>query len=86
METIYKYQLEPIPGQQVIKIPFGFEILSVQNQDEKITIWAKVNKNTPEQYCFAIYGTGHALRNINQQYIGTVKMGNGLVWHVFFVV
>lgn len=85
MKTIYKYQIE-IADMQVIKMPAGWEIISIQNQNDILTAWAIVDPEKKDvEVCFAIYGTGHPMRNINQSHIATVQMDNGLVWHVFFV-
>ena len=82
--TIWKYVLE-VRGIQQIQMPFGAEILSAQNQHGNLTIWVRVNPIAPLLvYTFAVYGTGHQIRDINQTFIGTVQMGS-LVWHVFCV-
>ncbi len=59
-------------------------ILSVQNQHNKITLWVMCEeKQEDEIVSFSIYGTGHTISRIGMDYIGTVQMDNGLVWHVF---
>jgi hypothetical protein len=84
-KTVHKFVIED--GFDIaISMPKGAEILSVQNQNGNIAIWALViPSNEPEQRCFEIYGTGHPMHcdmGIERNFIGTVQIG-GLVFHVF---
>lgn len=82
MKTIHKYTLG-VTDTQVILMPINAEIVSIQNQNDTITLWAIVDTNTNiEQVTFSIYGTGHPITGMDERYIGTVQMDNGLVWHV----
>jgi hypothetical protein len=84
-KTVHKFVIED-GLDTAISMPKGAEILSVQNQNGNIAIWALViPSNEPEQRCFEIYGTGHPMHcdmGIERNFIGTVQIG-GLVFHVF---
>ena len=86
MSKIFKYELKVVDEQDLI-LPDGFKILSVQNQGERITLWALVDDSAvcPKSHVtFHIFGTGHLILDyIADNYVSTVQMGNGLVWHVF---
>lgn len=89
MITIYKYQLNPSPGLQEIKMPRGARVLSVQEQANQIQVWAVVNTDHPEEgRYFRLHMTGddasqsNALRLPNA---ATVQLDGGLfVLHVFW--
>lgn len=87
MKTIYKYQLT-ITDKQTIKLPLGFKILSIQQQNYELTIWALVDPSEKEKVnsTFYIFGTGHEIYSEQDlEYISTVQMINRLVWHVFLM-
>lgn len=84
---IYKYDLE-ITDMQDIKTFRGARVLSAAEQDGKLRIWALVDID--EEYrnkSIQIIGTGNPISyNIaeyNWEFVGTVLMSNGLVWHIF---
>lgn len=80
---IFKYILT-ISSKQTIEIPRGFRILSVQNQNNNITLWCLIDdENGPTDVNFRIYATGQSCGMSVENYIGTVQMNNGLVWHIF---
>ncbi len=59
MTTIWKYELGEVDN-QVISIPEGYELLSVQVQNGVPCLWAKVEpKNNREELEIIIHGTGH---------------------------
>jgi hypothetical protein len=88
-KAIYKYKLYPRFGIQTVKMPVGAEILSVQEQQGSICIWALVNTSRvpiPNRVV-DIIGTGiniHECELFGEtfMYIGSVQMGV-LVFHVF---
>lgn len=86
MTTIYKYQLNTPISIQGVEMPIGAEILTVANQEDKITIWAKVDDQAEKEVVeINVYGTGHQMyqtEKTKRQYLGTVFIGP-LVWHVF---
>jgi hypothetical protein len=84
--TIWKYRLQLI-DEQVIAMPSGAHILTIQMQNGSPHIWALVNPEKPETpRHFATYGTGHEVSAASQagDFIGTYQLINGgLVFHVF---
>jgi hypothetical protein len=88
MRTIHKYRLQ-VPDdirEASLIMPQGARMLSVQEQQNRIMLWAEVDtERPPATYRFSIYGTGHPIDEDNPgRYIGTVlQMGGNLVWHIF---
>ena len=88
METeIWKYILKD-QSAQLIKMPSGYEILTVQVQESITCIWVRViPKNTKVLVSIEIYGTGFIIPSENgrdRRYIGTYQMNDGsLIFHVF---
>jgi hypothetical protein len=81
--TIWKYKLR-IDDEQVIKMPASSIILSAHEQDEELCVWAWVDKDRPlGNVTFSIHGTGNPMGKVAGDFVGTVLMTNGLVWHVF---
>ena len=86
MKKIYKYPLE-ITDAQMIEIPEGAEVLTVQLQEETPCLWAKVSPaNKLVKYRVRIIGTGHAIYDDETlgKYVGTflIKEDKG-VFHVW---
>lgn len=83
MKAIYKYPIK-IVDKQVIEMPIGANILSIQMQNGIATIWAIVS--TKE--CFTpvkirIFATGEEIPSGSVlRYIGTIQ-DEIYVWHVF---
>jgi hypothetical protein len=85
-EKIWKYELE-ITDRQMIPIPNGrAKPLAVAEQNGKLVMWVKVDEEYVDDkeyaFCVDIVGTGNTLDTIGN-YIGTVVMSYGLVWHIF---
>jgi hypothetical protein len=80
--TVWKYALKP--GQNVLEMPHGAEILTVQMQGGEPMLWARVNSdNEKEPRTVTIAGTGHDCPlPLEHVYISTFQMGP-LVWHAF---
>jgi len=84
MKTIYKYQL--FAGHDVMEMPKGAQVLTVQAQNDKPHIWALVDpyESSVEARRFGVYGTGHDMPDDLGPYIGTFQLeGGSLVFHVF---
>lgn len=83
-KRIFKYALA-IEDLQTVEMPEGADILSVQNQDRDVCIWALCDPRAPkEARTFRIFGTGHPVCDNPGRFIGTVQILNGaLMWHVF---
>lgn len=86
MKTIYKYPLE-ILNEQVVKLPWRYEVLCVMNQKEQIVLYAEVDTSERDIPVHVyIFGTGHDMHRLppNAHYIGSVQTNGGnLVWHVY---
>ncbi len=85
MKTIWKYSIETTDIQLVV-MPKGAQILTVQTQNGLPCLWALVDTNSPnEQRLIRTHGTGHdVFGSQNLQYIGTYQLeGGALIFHVF---
>jgi hypothetical protein len=82
---IFKFPLE-LKDKQVVKMPRGAQVLSIQMQNGKKTIWAlcPVPDAVQEDRTFFIFGTGHDLPEsaTAKTFVATVQEGN-FVWHIF---
>ncbi len=80
MQKIYKYRLN---GRNV-SLPEGAEILDIQYQNEKLTMWALVNPDVTKTatHMIEIYGTGESLPHGKWIHLKTLQQG-AFVWHVF---
>ena len=67
-------------------MPKDADILTVQVQDDKICIWARVNPTASlEKRTFIVFGTGSDIEehdNMFLCYLGTVQK-QFYVWHVY---
>jgi hypothetical protein len=87
LKTIYKYPLATTDF-QVIDLPEGAQILSVNIQYEKICLWAIIDTEKPVAgRRIRIIGTGNDAGDVEMgQHIGSVlAYGGTFVWHVFDV-
>ncbi len=84
MISIWKFPLQTI-DEQVIEVPVGAELLTVQIQNGEPCLWARVDTNElVELRKIAIHGTGHELPDTTRKYIDTYQMaGDSLIFHVF---
>ena len=84
MRTIFKYQLLS-QWEQVISMPAGAKILTVQMQHDEICLWVECCNDAPEEgRIIYIFGTGHDLGKIKCRYIGSVQQDGGhIVWHFY---
>lgn len=92
MSTIWKYTLA-VQDQQMVSMPVGARVLSVQMQMGALTMWAVVDPARARcNRVINIYGTGNPIDGAPYgRYVGTVQMttagtlhlGAPLVWHVF---
>ena len=88
MKKIYKYPIE-VTDEQVVLLPTGAKILTIQSQGDIACIWALVDPMAPrnEEIAIRIHGTGHDVPDSeNLEYVGTFQMmGGRLVFHSFIV-
>lgn len=85
MRAVYKYPLEVVDEQHV-KMPMGAQLLSVQDQNGNLCLWALVDTACAlVQRKIRIVGTGNPVVTPGPGcFISTVQQRNGaLVWHVF---
>jgi hypothetical protein len=87
-KRIYKYPLL-ITGIQMVELPVGAEILTVQTQNESPCLWALVDHNEIEKkkVLIEMFGTGHDVQygmGASRKYISTFQLkGGSLVFHAF---
>jgi len=83
-KTIWKFELQNNDF-QAIEMPKDAEILSIQPQNNKVCIWAKVDPdNEKESRAFQIIGTGNPVSDKPKKYLGTFQIYEGqLVFHLF---
>lgn len=81
----FSFQQSRLAGRE-IAMPEKAEILTVQMQNDEITLWAicdpEAKKVTRK---FDIVGTGWAYNFADKKYIGTVQDG-AYVWHLFEIL
>jgi hypothetical protein len=79
---IYKYHIA-VDDMQEVRMPTGAEILCVQIQGMEPFVWARVDPDAGlVKRTFRWRGTGHPCDCVGQ-YVGTVQMRGGLVFHLF---
>jgi hypothetical protein len=85
MKTIWKYTIDHKDSQD-IRMPKGAFILTAQNQNNQLFLWAEVNpKATKETRVIEIFGTGTPIEEdmgVERKYIATVQE-DVFVWHVY---
>ena len=86
-KIIYKYPLT-ITREQLVTLPAGAEILTVQLQGGRPHLWALVNiDNEPLNRCIEIFGTGERIEyglGMRRKYISTFQLQHGkLIFHAF---
>lgn len=88
MKKIFKYPIE-VTDEQVVLLPTGAKILTIQSQGDIPCIWALVDPTAPrnEAVNIRIHGTGHDVPDSeNLEYVNTFQMmGGRLVFHSFIV-
>lgn len=82
---ILKYKLPH--KENTLLMPKG-DVISVQIQDNEITMWVIVKEEKPlTNRVFFVVGTGHEFEGDRDMTLilhrGTVQTSKGLVWHVF---
>jgi hypothetical protein len=91
MKRIYKYELD-IADDQLVRLPAGATVLTVQAQHSIACLWAMVDPDEKEkdERLIRMVGTGHPIDDlmlefsVNYKYINTIQMAQGnLVFHVF---
>lgn len=86
MQVVFKYLLFVIPGQSLLRLPKGAEILTAQFVRGELCLYALVPKDPLEytNHQVTIVGTGQALATPPGRYLTTIQEIDGqLVWHLF---
>lgn len=85
---IYKYPLVQDPtGLQLVEMPAHAKMLHVGEQHGQLYVWAMViPEATKVNYKFFVLGTGTDIGHLEMacNFLGSVQMSTGLVWHVFW--
>ena len=80
--NIWKYPLSLEP-MQLVSLPLGSEILTIQLQRGVPTLWVKVDPDKIN-YSMRIFCEGTDFRfDHYSRYIATVQLDDGTVWHYF---
>ena len=84
MKTIYKYQLSVVERQSIC-MPEGAEVLTVQDQNGALCLWALIDPdNSQSERIIYMVGTGHKINADKGNYVGTIQSPDGtLILHVF---
>lgn len=88
---IFKYGLPELDnGSFSLNMPKGAKILTAQEQNGTMVMWALVNpENKPEKRNFLSLGTGNPISYSQKRlaYITTVQENEGeYVWHLFELI
>ena len=86
-KTIWKFNLKTIDT-QIIEMPAGADVLTVQVQNGTPCLWAMVDPGeSTRKRTFKIFGTGHQInnyKNVSLLFIGTYQLLDcNEVFHVF---
>jgi hypothetical protein len=83
LRQVFKYYL-PIHGLTGMPVPMGAQVVHVDEQDGKVTIWMEVDPDAPRrERVFFSYFTGEDI-NPWDVYCGTAKLDDGkLLVHVY---
>jgi hypothetical protein len=82
MAAIWKFMISATINPSVT-MPKGAHVLSIQEQNGQICIWASVNPRAePEPRRFFVAGTGFDIPEAAGAFLATVQVG-AYVWHVF---
>lgn len=82
---VFKYTLSVVEW-QVLPLPKGARLLTVQMQHGQVQLWALVDPSAPfESWTFRTVGTGNEAGDLSKDvYVGTYQIDHGaLVFHVF---
>lgn len=85
----HKYDLGYGAGEYIIEMPSISTILKVAEQRGGLCVWALVKPDDMEKYNmrFKVFATGQEVDDYDLRdwdYLDTVLMANGLVWHVWY--
>ena len=83
--VVWKYELEPKPGNWPVAMPTGATVLAVKEQFGKLIIWAACDPQQPMAvHHFLLVMTGSPFDPNGLAYVGTAMLNNGsYILHVF---
>jgi len=84
--TVHKVQFVVADGPNEILLPIDAEFLTVNAQNDIITLWYRWDQSTTAQdkHQFFTVGTGWPCPSrLKANYVGSALISNGLVWHLF---
>lgn len=83
-KQIWKYHLG-LADKALLHVPEESEFLCIKEQRGELYAWILVNTEYTEMLEVPIFirGTGHNFTGEEGDYIDTIMMSNGLVWHIF---
>lgn len=86
MKAIYKYPID-FATSQILAMPVGADIISVQMQNGILTIWAIISTEVSLiPVTIRIFGTGKEIPvDLVLRHVGSIRVGIH-VWHVFIDV
>lgn len=86
MRSVWKFNVNP--GRQVIEVPSATKWLSAHAQGDDIVLYGLVDPDEParERVDVRVVCTGEELPygDGSYEYLGTVKLYDGLMFHVFY--
>lgn len=86
MRKIYKKRLT-VQEKQIVLFKGTDRVIKVEEQSGFLSLWYITDDVSDEPFyelIIYIIGTGHTLGDaVDADYVNTVVMQNGLVWHVF---
>jgi hypothetical protein len=89
MKKIYRYRISSLDHDSItcLEIPWGAEVLTVQEQLGELSLWMLVDPDHNKiERKFVVRWTGHPIKeskNGYDVYIATVQHSDGMVYHVF---
>lgn len=85
--VVYKYNL-PVEDVSIIKIPMGSQLLSVEEQNGEIVVYALIPDSrhiVMVDVKFRVAGTGHSVDyRDTKNFLGTVRIREKFFFHVFY--
>ena len=81
MKTIYKYEMLP---KMELTMPVEAHFLHAGEQNNGIYLWFQVNTAYPNvTKIYKAYPTGAEMSVKDEEFLATVQMKNGLVFHIY---
>ena len=83
MRTIHKFILEP---ETKIETHSGAKFLCLQMQNGQPCVWFEVDTNQPKlSFSVMFFGTGHEIPDNAKEFLGTIQVNFGLVFHAYIL-